>query len=219
MAQLFHRGANNVAKASIVIAILLGGVAFFVYTQIARSSYLTNQFLERQQPVQFSHKHHSGDDGIDCRYCHTSVETSPSAGIPPTQTCMNCHNELWKDSPYLEPVRASYRENKPIEWERVHDLPEYAYFNHSIHIAKGVGCSTCHGQIDNMPAVYQANSLQMEWCLSCHRNPEAYIRPKSEIYNQEWNGSDLTPEQRRVLWVDYKIRSTELLTSCSTCHR
>ncbi len=219
MAQLFHRGANNVAKASIVIAILLGGVAFFVYTQIARSSYLTNQYLERQQPVQFSHKHHAGDDGIDCRYCHTSVETSASAGIPPTQTCMNCHNEIWKDSPYLEPVRASYRENKPIEWERVHDLPEYAYFNHSIHVAKGVGCSTCHGQIDNMPAVYQENSLQMEWCLSCHRNPEAFIRPKSEIYNMEWNGGDLSAEQRKELKADYQIRSTQMLTSCSTCHR
>ncbi len=219
MAQLFHHGANNVAKASLVMAVLLGGVAFYVYTQVARSSYLTNQFLEKQQPVQFSHKHHSGDDGIDCRYCHTSVETSYSAGIPPTQTCMNCHNQLWSDSPYLEPVRASYRDNKPIEWERVHDLPEYAYFNHSIHIAKGVGCSTCHGQIDNMPAVYQQSSLQMEWCLSCHRNTEAYIRPKSEIYNQEWDGNDLTVEQRQQLKADYKIRSVQMLTSCSTCHR
>ncbi|HXG85885.1 MAG TPA: cytochrome c3 family protein [Pyrinomonadaceae bacterium] len=219
MAQLFHRGANNIAKASIVIAILLGGVAFFVYTQIARSSYLTNRYLERQQPVQFSHKHHTGDDGIDCRYCHTAVETSASAGIPPTQTCMNCHNELYADSPYLEPVRASYRENKPIEWERVHDLPEYAYFNHSIHVAKGVGCSTCHGQIDNMPAVYQENTLQMEWCLSCHREPEAFIRPKSEIYNMEWNGNDLSAEQRLELKADYQIRSTQMLTSCSTCHR
>jgi hypothetical protein len=219
MAQLFHRGANNVAKASLVIAVLLGGVAFYVYTQVARSSYLTNQFLEKQQPVQFSHKHHTGDDGIDCRYCHTSVETSYSAGIPPTQTCMNCHNQLWADSPYLEPVRASFRDNKPIEWERVHDLPEYAYFNHSIHVAKGVGCSTCHGQIDNMPAVYQESSLQMEWCLSCHRNPEAFIRPQSEIYNQEWDGNDLTVEQRQQLKADYKIRSTQMLTSCSTCHR
>ncbi|MEO8071846.1 MAG: cytochrome c3 family protein, partial [Acidobacteriota bacterium] len=155
MAQIFHRGANNVAKISIVVAILLGGVAFFVYTQIARSSYLTGRYDEKQQPVQFSHKHHVGDDGIDCRYCHTSVETSYSAGIPPTQTCMNCHSQLWSDAPYLEPIRESYRTGKPIEWERVHDLPEFAYFNHSIHIAKGVGCSTCHGQIDNMPAVFQ----------------------------------------------------------------
>ena len=127
MAQIFHRGANNIAKASIVVAVVLAGVVGYAYTQIARSSYLTNRYLERQQPVQFSHKHHVGDDGIDCRYCHTSVETSASAGMPPTQTCMNCHSQIWADSPYLEPVRASYRENKPIEWTKVHDLPEYAY--------------------------------------------------------------------------------------------
>jgi NAD-dependent SIR2 family protein deacetylase len=119
----------------------------------------------------------------------------------------------------LEPVRASWRENKPIEWERVHDLPEYAYFNHSIHIAKGVGCSTCHGQIDNMPAVYQENTLQMEWCLQCHREPEKYIRPKSEIYNMNWVDGNLTAEERLSLKNDYKIRSQEMLTSCSTCHR
>ncbi len=219
MAQIFHRAANNVAKISIVAAILLGGVAFLVYTQVARSSYLTNRYLERQQPVQFSHKHHAGDDGIDCRYCHTSVETSYSAGLPPTQTCMNCHSQIWSDSPYLEPVRASFRENKPIEWERVHDLPEFAYFNHSIHIAKGVGCSTCHGQIDNMPAVFQENTLQMEWCLACHREPEKFIRPKSEIYNMNWQDGDATSAERLKMKTDYKIRPKEMLTSCSTCHR
>ncbi len=219
MAQIFHRGANNVAKISIVVAILLAGGAFFVYTQIARSSYLTGTFVEKQQPVQFSHKHHVGDDGIDCRYCHTSVETSASAGIPPTQTCMNCHTQIWADSPYLEPVRESYRTNTPIQWQRVHDLPEFAYFNHSIHVAKGVGCSTCHGQIDNMPAVFQQNTLQMEWCLACHREPEKFIRPKSEIYNMQWDGNDLSAEERTQLKTDYRIRSKEMLTSCSTCHR
>ncbi|REJ79409.1 MAG: cytochrome C [Acidobacteria bacterium] len=219
MAQLFHRGANNIAKASMVLVIILGGLVFFAYTQISRSSYLTNRYLEKQQPVQFSHKHHVGDDGIDCRYCHTSVETAASAGIPPTQTCMNCHNQLWADTPYLEPVRASYRDNEPILWERVHDLPGYAYFNHSIHVAKGVGCSTCHGQIDEMPAVYQENTLQMEWCLACHKNPEAFIRPKSEIYNMDWRDSDLTADERKSLGEEYRLRSRELLTSCSTCHR
>ena len=219
MAQVFNRSANNIAKISMIVAVILGGVAFYFYTQIARSSYLTGVFVEKQQPVQFSHKHHVGDDGIDCRYCHTQVETSASAGIPPTQTCMNCHNQLYADQPYLEPVRASYRENKPIEWQRVHDLPEFAYFNHSIHVAKGVGCSTCHGQIDNMPAVYQENTLQMEWCLQCHREPEKFIRPKSEIYNMNWKDGDLTAEERLQLKNDYKIRSQEILTSCSTCHR
>jgi hypothetical protein len=219
MAQVFHRAANNVAKITIIMAVVLAGVAGYVYTVVARSSYITNQYYERQQPVQFSHKHHVGDDGIDCRYCHTAVETSASAGIPPTQTCMNCHTEIWSDSPYLEPVRASYRENTPIQWERVHDLPEYAYFNHSIHIAKGVGCSTCHGQVDNMAAVYQENSLQMEWCLSCHREPEKYIRPQSEIYNMQWSDNDLSPDQRLQLKADYRIRNSYMLTSCSTCHR
>lgn len=219
MAQLFHRGWNHIAKASLVLVIILGGLVFFAYTQIARSSYLTYRYLQRQQPVQFSHKHHFGDDGIDCRYCHTSVETAASAGIPPTQTCMNCHSQLWADAPYLEPVRASYRDNKPILWERVHDLPGFVYFNHSIHVSKGVGCSTCHGRIDEMPAVYQENTLQMEWCLSCHRNPQAHIRPKSEIYNMSWKDSDLTGEQRQKLGEEYQLRDKQFMTSCSTCHR
>jgi Cytochrome c7 and related cytochrome c len=220
MAQIFHRGANNIAKASIVVAVILAGVVGYAYTQIARSSYLTNRYLERQQPVQFSHKHHVGDDGIDCRYCHTSVETSSSAGMPPTQTCMNCHSQIWSDSPYLEPVRASYRDNKPIQWQRVHDLPEFAYFNHSIHVAKGVGCASCHGDIANMPAVYQENTLQMEWCLSCHRDPAPNIRPKAEIFNTSWNKDDITDEQQKEVDESIKkLRSKEMLTSCSTCHR
>jgi hypothetical protein len=132
---------------------------------------------------------------------------------------MNCHSQIWSDSPYLEPVRASFRDNKPIQWERVHDLPEYVYFNHSIHVAKGVGCSTCHGQIDNMPAVYQENTLQMEWCLSCHRNPQEKIRPKSEIFNMQWQDDDLTETERAQLKEQYHIRTREMLTSCSTCHR
>ncbi|MFN3329972.1 MAG: cytochrome c3 family protein [Pyrinomonadaceae bacterium] len=197
---------------------ILAGLSFYVITQLARSSYLTGAYLEKQQPVQFSHKHHVGDDGIDCRYCHTTVETTASAGMPPTQTCMNCHSQIWADSPYLEIVRASYRENKPIEWERVHDLPDYVYFNHSIHVNKGVGCSSCHGDIANMPAVYQVNTLQMEWCLSCHRNPADNIRPKSEIYNTSWV-NNLTEEEKKRLMEEYKIRPKEMLTSCSTCHR
>lgn len=219
MAQFFHKSANNIARISMIAGVVLAGVGGFVFTQVARSSYLTGRYVEKQQPVQFSHKHHVGDDGIDCRYCHTTVETTASAGMPPTQTCMNCHSQIWADSEYLEPVRASFRDNKPIEWERVHDLPEYTYFNHSIHIAKGVGCSTCHGQIDNMPAVYQENTLQMEWCLACHREPEKFIRPKSEIYNMQWQNGDITPEARISLKAEYKIRSKEMLTSCSICHR
>lgn len=219
MAQLFNKSANNIAKISLMMVPILGATAFFAFTQLARSSYLTGQYVEKQQPVQFSHKHHVGDDGIDCRYCHQTVETTGSAGMPSTQTCMNCHSQLWADSPYLEPVRASFRDNKPIEWERVHDLPEYTYFNHSIHIAKGVGCSTCHGEIDNMPAVYQNSSLQMEWCIACHRAPENFIRPKSEIYNMQWKDGDIDVAERNQLKADYKIRSKEMMTSCSVCHR
>lgn len=220
MAQIFHSGANNIAKASIIVAVIVAGVAFYAYTQIARSSYLTNRGLERPQPVQFSHKHHVGDDGIDCRYCHTSVETSASAGLPPTQTCMNCHSQIWSDSPYLEPVRASFRDNKPIEWTRVHDLPEFVYFNHSIHVAKGVGCASCHGDVASMPSVYQENTLQMEWCLSCHRDPGPNLRPKSEIFNTAWSPDDMTETQKdEVTELKSKLRSREMLTSCSTCHR
>jgi hypothetical protein len=201
-----------------ILGVVLAGTAFYVYTQVARSSYLTGRYLEKQQPVQFSHKHHAGDDGIDCRYCHSTVETTASAGMPRR----NLH-ELSQPAlgrrPYLEPIRASFRENKPIEWERVHDLPEFAYFNHSIHVAKGVGCSTCHGQIDNMAAVFQENTLQMEWCLACHREPEKFIRPKSEIFNMQWQDGDLEPEKRLELKQEYKIRSKEMMTSCSTCHR
>ncbi len=219
MAQFFNKSANNIARISMASVAVLAVTGFFAYTQIARSSYLTGTYLEKQQPVQFSHKHHVGDDGIDCRYCHQTVETTATAGLPSTQTCMNCHSQIWSDSPYLEPVRASFRDNKPIQWERVHDLPEFTYFNHSIHIAKGVGCSTCHGQIDNMPAVYQENTLQMEWCIACHRAPEQFIRPKSEIYNMQWQDADADAAQRKQMKVDYKIRSKEMMTSCSTCHR
>ena len=219
MAQFFNKSANNIARISMVAVAVLGATAFLVYTQVARSSYITGRYLEKQQPVRFSHKHHAGDDGIDCRYCHQTVETTASAGMPSTQTCMNCHSQIWNDSPYLEPVRASFRDNKPIEWERVHDLPEFTYFNHSIHVAKGVGCSTCHGQIDNMPAVFQENTLQMEWCIACHRAPENFIRPKSEVFNMQWQDGDIDASQRAKLKTDYKIRSKEMMTSCSTCHR
>ena len=219
MAQFFNKSANNIARISMVAVAVLGATAFLVYTQVARSSYITGRYLEKQQPVQFSHKHHAGDDGIDCRYCHQTVETTASAGMPSTQTCMNCHSQIWNDSLYLEPVRASFRDNKPIEWERVHDLPEFTYFNHSIHVAKGVGCSTCHGQIDNMPAVFQENTLQMEWCIACHRAPENFIRPKSEVFNMQWQDGDIDASQRAKLKTDYKIRSKEMMTSCSTCHR
>ena len=180
MPQIFRRSANTFARASIVGVLLLAGGAVGLLIVIGRSSYVTRAEEFVEQPIQFSHLHHVGDDGIDCRYCHTSVETSPFAGIPPTKTCMNCHSQSGRPA-ILEPVRASFRDDRPLRWVRVHDLPDFVYFNHSIHVKKGVGCETCHGRVDQMPLMVQKNSLQMDWCLDCHRAPEKYVRPRSEI--------------------------------------
>src|SRR5262244_1205966 len=186
MAQIFHRSTNFIARFSLFSAIFLAGLALTGILALARSPYFTRQNISREQPVQFSHKHHVGDDGIDCRYCHTSVETSATAGIPPTKTCMNCHAQIWSQSPFLEPVRASFRTGQSIEWTRVHDLPDFVYFNHSIHVAKGMGCTTCHGQVDRMPLMWREKSLQMEWCIDCHREPEKYVRPRSMVFRVDY---------------------------------
>ena len=172
--------------------------------------------MSREQPVPFSHRHHVGGMGIDCRYCHTSVENAAFANIPPTKTCINCHSQIWANSPTLEPVRESFRTEKSIQWTRVHDLPDFAYFNHSIHVNKGIGCSTCHGPVDNMPLVWQEKSLQMEWCLECHRHPESYVRPREEVFNMEYQPPADQVALGSQLVKQYKIQS---LTSCSTCHR
>ena len=222
MPQIFHHSTNALAKLTIYGAVFILLAALWVTAELNRSAWNTGQWLERQQPVQFSHKHHVGDDGLDCRYCHTSVEISASAGMPSTNTCMNCHKQIWSDSAYLEPVRDSFRTGKPIEWIRVHDLPDYVYFNHSIHVNKGVGCSTCHGRVDQMPIAYQASSLQMEWCLACHRNPENFVRPKDKIFDMAWPAENKSKEQLTEgmsLKADYHIQPAKVLTSCSTCHR
>src|ERR1051326_3240912 len=155
MAQIFHRSTNFIARFSLFAGIFLAGLALTAVLGLARAPYFTRQNEVQSQPIQFSHKHHAGDDGIDCRYCHTSVEVSASAGIPPTKTCMNCHAQIWSNAPYLDPGRESFRTGEPIKWVRVHDLPDFVYFNHSIHVNKGVGCSTCHGRIDQMPLTMQ----------------------------------------------------------------
>jgi Cytochrome c7 and related cytochrome c len=219
MAQIFHRSTNTLSRVSLFSALFLAGLALVITLAVARSPYMTNANVIREQPVQFSHKHHVGDVGIDCRYCHTSVETSAVAGLPATKTCMNCHSLLFADSRYLEPVRESFRSGKSIEWVKVHQLADFVYFNHSIHVNKGVGCSTCHGQVNQMPLVWQASSLQMEWCLGCHRNPEAYLRPRDQVFNMDWRAPDNQLELGEELAKEYQIRSVRELTSCSTCHR
>ncbi len=216
MAQIFPRSANALARASIFLGLFFVAAAGLALFQLARSGWVTRQGLVLAQPIPFSHDHHVAQIGIDCRYCHTAVENSAAAGIPPTATCMNCHSQIWTNAPMLEPVRASFRDNKPLTWNKVNDLPDFVYFNHSIHVAKGVACVTCHGQVDKMPLMYQAQSLQMEWCLACHRDPVANIRPREEVTNVNWQPpADLAALQRELA-VKYNVQSK---TSCSTCHR
>jgi hypothetical protein len=219
MSQIFHRHTNIYSRLSILgivgFVAALGGVVAMLNV----SGYNTNQGMYVEQPIQFSHKHHVGGEGIDCRYCHTSVEESAFANIPPTKTCMNCHSQIWINAPILEPVRASFRDNKPLQWTRVHDLPDFVYFNHSIHVKKGVGCATCHGRVDEMPLMYQYATLQMSWCIDCHRNPAKYVRPRDQVYNMAWERPSNDPGLGARLVQEYKIASVEQLTSCSTCHR
>jgi hypothetical protein len=216
MSQIFPRSANSYARGSIIGVAILLGVLWFTFDSFSRSPYVTRANTVREQPVQFSHQHHAGGLGIDCRYCHTTVETSTSAGIPPTKTCMNCHSQIWLTSPYLEIVRASFRDNKPLQWMRVHDLPDFVYFNHSVHVKKGVGCATCHGRVDRMPLLYQQATLQMGWCLDCHRHPERYVRPREAVTQMDYRAPANQIELGRKLVQEYQIQS---LTSCSTCHR
>jgi hypothetical protein len=219
MAQIFHRSTNTLSRLSIFGALFLLVGSLWLLAAINRSSYVTAQDVVREQPVPFSHDHHVGGLGIDCRYCHTSVETSAFAGIPATAVCMNCHSQIWSTSEMLKPIRDSYQTGTPISWTRVHNLPDFAYFNHAIHVRKGVGCSTCHGPVDQMPLMWQSASLQMEWCLACHRQPERFLRPRDQVFNMRWKPAVDQLELGRKLMKEYNIRSAELLTSCSTCHR
>lgn len=216
MAQVFHPAFNTLSRVSIFGGAFILSVLVWVVGCIYRSSYVTEADVVRDQPIPFSHKHHVGDLGIDCRFCHTSVEESSFAGMPPTKTCMNCHSVIWADSPMLEPVRQSYRTETPIQWTRVHRLPGYVYFDHHIHVAKGVGCVECHGEVDNMPLVAQQTTLYMEWCLECHRHPERAVGPRSEVFNLKWHASgDRTALGRRLV-EEYHIKTR---IDCVDCHR
>jgi len=238
--QIFHRSSNTIARVSIVGGVvLLGGLGWVLYTLMGTSGYVTGQYVVKHQPVPFSHEHHVRGLGIDCRYCHTSVERSAFAGLPPTETCMNCHRQIWTNAELLEPIRASYRDNVPVQWTRVNNVPDFVYFNHSVHVAKGIGCQSCHGNVDRMPLMFQNASLQMQWCLDCHRNPTKNVRPREEVFNMNWNPGDrasflkyMQPREasnphwepsaqdvaklQAKLAKDYELKS---LTSCSTCHR
>lgn len=241
MPQIFHKSLNTLSRASIFVVVAglpAAGAGGFLFNM----TYAAEVKQPKPQPVQFSHRHHVGDDGIDCRYCHTSVEKSDSAGMPSTYTCMSCHSQLWSDSPELAKVRESFRTGRPIEWVRVHDLPDFAYFNHSIHVKKGVSCVSCHGRVDDNAQMFKEHGLTMEWCLRCHRAPENHLRPKEHVFDMAWklppadhsehagaeSGSEAhagtahgetQAEMGKRLLREYRILSREQLTSCSTCHR
>ena len=217
MPQIFHPSMNTLSRVSIFGAVFFLAAVGWLAMAIVRSPYVTNADVVKLQPVPFSHKHHVAEAGIDCRYCHTSVETSPMAGIPPTETCMNCHSQIWAQSPMLEPVRASYRDGTPLFWNRVHDLPDFAYFDHSIHIRKGVSCVSCHGEVNEMPLMYRAATLHMEWCLDCHRHPEKHVGPREYVFASSTDAVARRAALPQVDWIkQYHVQSK---TDCSICHR
>jgi hypothetical protein len=219
MHRVFPRATNTIARASFVAVFLALAFVLWACLVYARSSYGTGANTVREQPVPFSHQHHVGQLGIDCRYCHEHAEHAAYAGLPPTKTCMNCHSQIWQGSDVLEPVRESYRTGEPLRWKRVYNLPGYVYFDHSIHVSKGVGCSSCHGRIDQMPLTYQVPSLLMEWCLDCHRRPEEHLRPRDRVYDMHWQPPPDQRERGRELADKEGVRDPQHLTSCSTCHR
>jgi hypothetical protein len=193
MAQIFDRSSNALARMSLVLTGLIVIALGVTLDSLQRSPWVTRQGQRPDQPVPFSHKHHVQGLGLQCQYCHVTVEKSSYAGIPPTKTCINCHSQIWTNAALLEPVRKSWATGESLVWTKVHDLPDYVYFNHSIHVNKGLGCASCHGRVDLMPLMYQQNTLQMEWCLNCHRDPAKNLRPVSQVYNMAWEGP--TPEK------------------------
>jgi hypothetical protein len=216
MPQIFHRSFNTISKLTIFGFLFVLAFAGWVYGRYVRSDYATGVGAAVEQPIPFSHQHHVSGLGIDCRYCHTSVEESSFAGVPSTRICMNCHQQIWVNSPLLEPLRESYRTGKSVEWQRVHRLAGFVYFDHSIHVKKGVGCATCHGPVHEMPLTWQHATLHMEWCLECHRNPENFVRPRDKVFDMTWQPPPDQVIQGKELMKRYEI---ERRTDCSVCHR
>lgn len=215
MPHIFHPSMNTVARVSIFGAVFIATAIVALLLLVVRSPYVTEVGVVREQPVPFSHKHHVGDVGLDCRYCHTSVEDSSFAGIPPTKTCMNCHSQLFTESAMLQPVRESFRTGEPLKWTRVHDLPDFVYFDHSIHIHKGIACVKCHGEVNEMPLMWREHTLHMQWCLDCHRQPELFVGDRKDVFNATMS-STIDPSTASDLVAEYGIKSK---TSCYTCHR
>lgn len=216
MPQFFSRTANAIFRLTLLGIVLAIAVVAWIGALVVRSPYETMQDVPRDQPIPFSHAHHAGGLGIDCRYCHTSVENSSFANIPATKICMNCHSQMWAVAGILQPLRNSYRTDESVNWIRVHDLPDFVYFNHAIHVHQGIGCETCHGRVDRMPLMWQANSLTMQWCLNCHRNPAQFIRPRDRVFDMEYQ-----PPKDQLAFGARLVRAyhVQKLTSCSTCHR
>ncbi len=216
--QLFRPSANVIARALLITGAIFPFAAIGVTYGVMNSAYVTGQNVVRAQPIPFSHKHHYAELGIHCLYCHAGVEKSSFAGLPATQICMSCHSQVWTNAAMLAPVRESLAANRPIRWNRVHVLPAYVYFNHSVHISKGVGCGTCHGRVDQMALTSQAASLTMGWCVDCHSNPAPNLRPQDQIFNMAW---EPPPDQDRAgneLLKANRIDPNRLI-ECSTCHR
>lgn len=214
MPQIFHKSTNTFSRLSIFGALLFLLVLGWVLAAVAASPWVSEADVVREQPVPFSHEHHVSGLGLDCRYCHDSVERSAFAGLPSTETCMTCHSHIWTNAAILEPVRESYRTGRSIEWIRVNDLPDFVFFDHSIHVHKGIGCVVCHGKVDRMPLTWRGKSLEMIWCLDCHRNPTPNLRPRNEVFDLEAPKEDETTAAR--LAAEYRVHSR---TDCYTCHR
>ncbi|MDE0099724.1 MAG: cytochrome c3 family protein [Truepera sp.] len=217
MPQYFPPIANALAKWTVIGGLIFTILLITTLTVFART---TNNRVRVPvaQPIGFQHSLHAGELGLDCRYCHTSVEVSATASVPSTETCMTCHSQIRVGAPALQPVVASWEGEIPIRWNRVHDLADFVFFNHSAHINNGVGCSSCHGRVDEMDGIWKAKPMTMGWCLDCHRNPERFVRPRSEVFNMAYEPPANQRELGTELVETYHI-DTDKLPQCSTCHR
>lgn len=216
MPQVFHRSTNTFSRATIFGSVFIVGALFAAALAFVRSPFANGVGTVVEQPIPFSHKHHVTDDGIDCRYCHTTVETSPFAGMPATSICMNCHTQIWSQSDVLKPVRDSFQNGTPIVWNLVYALPDFVYFDHSIHVNKGIGCETCHGRVDQMALTFKATSLQMTWCIDCHRDPTPYLRPVDQVFKM---GYQPPPNQQQLAQQLIQAYNIKTYQDCTACHR